>query len=125
MSGPVTAASHGFAVVNVPKRSSGIALSHLELGTAGGNYFCFKGIGPERGERGSGFKLISIRSGGGKTAEVRRRLEVRGSLQQSERWTPPVPSTACVRVGGIFTLLLYRCVFPLGGGVGQGLRGAC
>lgn len=81
----------------------------------GGNYFCFKGIGPERGERGSSFNLISIRSGAGKTAEVGLWLEVRVGTG-----TPTVPSPAASVCVGIFTLLLYRLVFPLGGGGGGG-----
>lgn len=80
----------------------------------GGNYFCFKGIGPERGERGSSFNLISIRSGAGKTAEVDLWLEVRVGTG-----TPTVPSPAVSVCVGIFPLQLYRLIFPLGG-VGRG-----
>lgn len=54
----------------------------------------------------------------GKSAEVSLRLEVSVGTG-----TPPVPSTAVSVCVGIFTLLLYRLVFPLGGGWGgQGPR---
>lgn len=86
----------------------------------GGNYFCFKGIGPERGERGSSFNLISVWSGGGKTAEVGLWLEVRVGTG-----TPTVPSPAVSVCVGIFTLLRYRLVFPLGGGWGGGRVPGC